>query len=84
MNAKNTVKKALELCIYDDFLNIIIDIGCKSGNATLQENAYTFCSLFVKNAGSAYFAKALDSYQNQTIIKLTNQLYAGIDAMPTV
>jgi len=84
MNAKNTVKKALEVCLYDNFLDILIDVGCKSDNATLQEHAYTFCGLFVKNAGGAYFAKALDSYQNQTIIKLTNQLYVGTDAMPKV
>ena len=84
MNAKNTIKKALELCIYDDFLNILIESGCKNSNKALQESAFSFCGLFVKNSGSNYLQKAIDPNQNGVILKLINQLYIGIESEPAI
>ena len=48
--AKTSVVNALDSCIFDDMLTVIIKTGCNGNNRTLQENGYIYCGLFVKNA----------------------------------
>ena len=62
--AKNSVTKALDCCIYDQTINAIVDFGCNGNKPALIEGSYTYCNLFVKNAPNGYFKRALSKDEN--------------------
>ena len=70
--AQTSVKNALETCIFNDMLSILIQTGCNGTNRTLQENGYTYIGLFVKKAKAEYFGDALNKDKSEHLVKLMN------------